>query len=130
MGAGAKRAIVITASRPIAVLDSSVLVSQWSRLALQRLAARSDPPFVPVWSEWIIAETWRVLTWRWCSGVARPESVEWGLLSVAANAMMRRLLSVMVMVSLRNETWVSPWHGLRDRDDVPVWQTAVAAGAR
>ena len=46
---------------PIAVLDSSVLVPRWSRIILQLLAAGADAAYTPVWSEWIIAETWRVL---------------------------------------------------------------------
>lgn len=54
-----------------AVLDASVLVSRWSRLVLQALASGGAPSFVPVWSEWTIAETWRVLTWRACQRGAR-----------------------------------------------------------
>jgi hypothetical protein len=50
---------------PVAVTDSSVLVPVWSRYVLQRLAAGPAPPYRPVWSEWIIAETWRVLTEQW-----------------------------------------------------------------
>ncbi len=50
---------------PVAVLDSSVLVPVWSRLVLQRLAATARQRFRPVWSEWIIAETRRVLAWWW-----------------------------------------------------------------
>jgi hypothetical protein len=113
-----------------AVLDSGVLVPVWSRLVLQRLAARPSPSFTPVWSEWIIAETWRVLTWRWLVRAGRTDTAEWRNLSRAANAMLRELLPVMVLVSLRETVQVAPWPSLRDEDDAPIWQTAVAAGAR
>ena len=49
---------------PVAVLDSSVLVPHWSRVVLQKPAAGSDSPDVPVRSEWVIAEPWRVLTYQ------------------------------------------------------------------
>jgi hypothetical protein len=49
---------------PVAVLDSSVLVPHGSRVVLQKLAAGSDSPDVPVRSEWAIAEPWRVLTYQ------------------------------------------------------------------
>jgi hypothetical protein len=61
---------------PVAVLDSSVLVPTWSRFVLQRLAATSPQRHVPVWSEWIIAETWRVLTWRWLVRTGRTDLAE------------------------------------------------------
>jgi len=41
----------------------SSIPASWSRLVLQRLAAAGR--FQADWSEWIIAETWRVLTRRW-----------------------------------------------------------------
>lgn len=46
---------------PRAVLDSSVLVPAWSRLLLSTLAAARPVLYTPVWCEWVIAETWRVL---------------------------------------------------------------------
>ena len=52
------------AAPPVAVLDTSVLVPAWSRVTLQLLASGAAPRYQPVWSEWIIAETWRVLTDR------------------------------------------------------------------
>ena len=51
------------------MLDSSVLVPRWSRVVLQQLAVRQAPPFIPAWSEWIIAETWRTLAWQWLNRV-------------------------------------------------------------
>lgn len=121
----------MTAPLPVrAVLDSSVLVPVWSRLVLQRLAARPTPAFAPVWSEWIIAETWRVLTWRWFARAGRADIAEWRALSRSANAMMQHLLPVMTLVSLRDAGGATPWPELRDAADAPIWQTAVIAGAR
>ena len=115
---------------PVAVLDSSVLVPLWSRVVLQQLAARPDRPFVPAWSEWIIAETWRVLAWRWLTRAARTDEAEWHSLTQAANAMLRYLLPVMTLVSLRGYAGPAPWPELRDEEDVPIWQTAVVARAQ
>lgn len=112
------------------VLDTSVLVPSWSRLVLQRLAARPSPALAPIWSEWIIAETWRVLTWRWLIRTGRTSAAEWRSLSAAANLMMRQLLPVMMHVSLHNAAAASPWPDLRDEADAPIWQTAVISGAR
>lgn len=99
----------------------------WSRLVLQRLAAAPRPWLQPVWSEWIIAETWRVLTWRWLTAHGPVDEV---VLTQSANRMLRRLLQVMQLVSLYGAVGASPWPGLRDVEDVPIWTTAVAAGAQ
>jgi hypothetical protein len=120
----------VAQAAPRAVLDSSVLVTRWSRVALQRLAAYPSTPYVPVWSEWIIAETWRVLAWRWLVRAGRTSTTEWNALTQSANEMMRYLLPVMTFVSLRDYAGPEPWEELRDLDDVPVWETAAAAGAR
>jgi hypothetical protein len=98
------------------VLDSSVLVPVWSRLVLQRLAAAPHQRFRPAWSEWVIAETWRVLTWRW---LAKHGPNDEAALTRAANRMLRRLLSVMRMASIRNYAGPVPWPTLRDADDNP-----------
>ena len=63
------------------MLDSSVLVPTWSRFVLQRLAVPPGSRYTPVWSEWIIAETWRVLTWRWLVRAAGVDEAEWRALS-------------------------------------------------
>lgn len=83
-----------TSDLPVAVLDTSVLVATWSRLVLQNLADGVAPTYRPVWSEWIIAETWRVLTWRWAQ-----RGLGWDVLAVSANTMLRRLIRVMTLVS-------------------------------
>jgi len=109
---------------PVAVLDTSVFVPVWSRLILQRLAAEGR--FQPVWSEWIIAETWRVLTLRWL-GRNGPNSED--MLAQAANRVWR-LIAVMRLLSIREFVGPAPWPGLKDTDDEPIWATAVIAKAR
>lgn len=112
------------------MLDSSVLIPFWSRFALQRLAARERPAVIPVWSEWIVAETWRVLTWRWLVNSPSATPDDWRRLSSTANDMMRYLLPIMHHTSLRNYSGPDPWPTLRDPNDIPIWDTATAAGAR
>jgi hypothetical protein len=113
-----------------AVLDTSVLVPAWSRLVLQQLASADPPRFEPVWSEWIIAETWRTLAWRACGAGAT-----WRQVSEGANRMLRYLLPVMHTVRLREivgavaTPWPPAWAGLTDADDEPIWATAVLARA-
>lgn len=104
-----------------------MLIPVWSRLVLQRLAAAPWRRFQPVWSEWIIAETWRVLAWRW---LAQHGPGEDAALARAANRMLRRLLRVMRLVSVRDFAGPEPWPGLRDAEDAPIWATAVVARAR
>lgn len=111
--------------RPKAVLDSSVLVGGWSRLVLQRLASASPPHFEPVWSEWIIAETWRVLAWRACKAGASALHI-----SRQANRMLEHLLPVIRPVVLHQYAGPPPWPSLADPDDEPIWATAVLGQAR
>jgi len=120
----------VSAERPVAVLDSSVLVPQWSRIALVRMAERRDAPFSPVWSEWIIGETWRVLTSQWLARATGVDAVQRRSLARTANQMMRYLIPVMILVSLRGYAGPEPWPQLPDPDDAPLWETAVVAGAR
>jgi hypothetical protein len=115
---------------PMAVLDSSVLVPRWSRHCLQYLAARPSPPYVPVWSEWIIAETWRVLTQQWLTRIAAADQFDEATLKQGANGMLRFLLPVMRHVSLRDYAGSAPWPELTDPDDAPIWHTAVIVGAQ
>jgi hypothetical protein len=115
---------------PVAVLDSSVLVPAWSRFVLQRLAAQPGRRYSPVWSEWIIAETWRVLAWRRLADAGRADAETWRELTRSANRMLRQFLQVMTLVSLRGYIGPEPWPDLRDEDDAPIWQTAVVAGAQ
>lgn len=96
-------------------------MSRWSRLLLSRLAAWGL--FRPVWSEGIIAETWRVLTWKSLS-----EGLSYADVQVQANRMLNYLVDVMEFVSLRMEgERPAPWPELRDRQDDHIWWTAVRA---
>ena len=113
----------------IAVLDSSVLVPVWSRLTLQQLAAGGAPAYQPVWSEWIIAETWRTLALQWLTQAGQPPGFAWPSLTRSANEMLRFLLPVMRLVTLKEYAGPDPWPGLTDRNDVPIWQTAVISQA-
>lgn len=113
-----------TATGPVAVLDTSVLVAAWSRITLQNLADRPSPLYRPIWSEWIIAETWRVLTWRWAQ-----RGIAWDTISASANSMLRYLVKVMRLLSLHEA--VDPGTPpIIDPNDLPVWTTAVLANAR
>jgi hypothetical protein len=122
--------VSLSPSPPIAVLDSSVLVPRWSRHVLQRLAVQSDPQFIPVWSEWIIAETWRTLASQWLNRTLQADQLEPRSLTQAANNMLRHMLQVMQLVSIRGYAGPLPWPELSDEDDVPIWQTAVIAQAQ
>jgi hypothetical protein len=83
-----------------------------------------------VWSEWIIAETWRVLSWQWLVRAGRTDHVEWRALTQAANTMLAHLIPVMTLVSLRGYNSQAPWPTLKDRNDSPIWQTAIVANAQ
>ncbi|HEX5505778.1 MAG TPA: PIN domain-containing protein [Thermomicrobiales bacterium] len=109
---------------PVAVLDASVLVPTWSRKILQTLASGTPPRYEPVWSEWIIAETWRVLTDRLARAeVARSE------IAGQANRMLHFLLPVMRLVSVRAVPPAARSSPLIDPNDALVWATAVIAEA-
>lgn len=101
----------------------------WSRVVLQRLAVDTPQRFQPIWSEWIIAETWRVLAWQALSHGDGPTEARWRLVSRSANRMLEYLLPVMRMASLHGYRGPGPWPGLADPNDIPVWDTAMAAGA-
>jgi len=122
--------VISSVELPIAVFDSSVLVPRWSRIVLQQLAAPPRPRFVPVWSEWIIAETWQVLTWQWVDRASRTDLAEWRRLARAANDMLRYLLRVMTLVSTRDVAEPSPKPAHPPRPSVPARAPAFAAKAR
>ena len=44
--------------------------------------------------------------------------------------MIRYLIPVMRLVSLREYAGPDPWPELTDEDDVPIWRTAIVAGAQ
>lgn len=116
-------------SPPRAVLDSSVLVPVWSRLLLSTLASARSAPYTPVWCEWIIAETWRVLTVRRLRRLPAITPADEHQISASANTMLTALLQVMTFVSV-----VPPfdpaWPTASDAADLPIWSAAVRSGAR
>ena len=85
---------------PRAVLDTSVLVPTWSRPLLSTLAAARPIVYTPIWCEWIIAETWRVLTVRRLRHASTITAVDERQLSTSANAMLTALLQVMTFESV------------------------------
>ena len=117
---------------PRAVLDSSVLVPAWSRLVLADLAtARSDRParYTPIWCEWIIAESWRVLTIRRLRRQPAFSRADERQLARSANVMLTMLLQVMELVSTV-PPFESTWSTASDADDRPVWTAAVRSNAQ
>ena len=110
---------------PIAALDTSVLVSSWSRLALQQLAEGHRQRYQPVWSEWIVAETWYILADRAArKGIPRKTT------SIQSKQMMRYFLPVMRLVSVAHPPPTMPPSPLDDRDDAEVWATAFVGEAQ
>jgi hypothetical protein len=97
---------------------------------LQQLAVRPNPRFVAVWSEWIIAETWRVLSWQWVAEAGGTDEAQRRHLAHVANEMLRYLIPAMRLVSIQGVMEPAPWPELRDKEDAPIWATAVAAGAQ
>jgi hypothetical protein len=81
--------------------------------------------YVPVWSDWIIAETWRILTEKWLVKQQRPSAA----LSSAANAMMRIMGPVCRLERSLPRIGPGAWPSLGDPDDEPIWNTAVHAEA-
>lgn len=118
----------MTDRAPRAVVDSSVLVPAWSRLLLSTLAAARPVLYTPIWCEWIIAETWRVLTVQRLRRLPLITPADERQLSASANAMLTALLQVMTFVSV-----VPPfdpaWPTANDAADLPIWSAALQAGA-
>lgn len=85
--------------------------------------------FSPVWCEWIIAETWRVLTVQQLRRLPSLTAADERRLSASANSMLTTLLQVMTFVSV-----VPPfdpaWIGIGDMNDLPIWSAALRTGAR
>jgi len=96
---------------------------------LSTLAAARPILYTPVWCEWIIAETWRVLTVRRLRGLPAITAADERQLSASANAMLTALLQVMTFESV-----VPPfdpaWPMASDANDLPIWSAAVRSGAR
>jgi hypothetical protein len=114
---------------PRAVLDSSVLVPAWSRLLLATLAAAQPVLYVPVWCEWIIAETWRVLTVQRLRRLTAVTAADERHLTASANTMLTALLQVMTFVSVV-PPFDAAWTGLADTNDLPIWSAALRSDAQ
>lgn len=114
---------------PRAVLDSSVLVPAWSRLLLSTLAVAQPALYSPIWCEWIIAETWRVLAVQRLRRLPSITVADERQLSASANAMLTALLQVMSFVTV-----VPPfdpaWPEATDAEDLPIWSAALRSGAQ
>jgi hypothetical protein len=113
---------------PRAVLDSSVLVPAWSRQLLATLAKAQPPLYRPIWCEWIIAETWRVLTAQYLRRRAVITLADERQLSTVANAMLLALLPAMELISVV-PPFLASWPAATDANDQPIWTAAVKAGA-
>ncbi len=110
---------------PRAVLDTNVLYSHARRVALVEFVRLER--FEAIWSSWIVAELNRVLTWQWAErhglGVETQRRA-----STEAKAMMTYLLAAFTLVDPPFPHPV-PWPDLTDLWDIPIYGTAVAAGA-
>ena len=71
-----------------------------------------------------------MLAWRWCVAAPQRDAAERQALVRSANRMLRRMMPVTTLVTLRGYAGPPPWPGLRDPDDAPIWETAIVAGAR
>jgi hypothetical protein len=110
-------------------VDSSVLVPAWSRLLHATLAAARPVLYVPVWCEWIIAETWRVLTVQRLRRLTAVTAADERQLTTSANTMLTALLQVMTFVSVV-PPFDAAWPGFADADDLPIWSAATRSGAQ
>lgn len=99
----------------------------WSRLLLIDLAAR-PATYTPIWCEWIIAETWRVLAVQHLQRQPLASPADERRLSVMANAMLTTMLPVMEFISIV-PPFDATWPTARDANDAPIWSAAVRSGA-
>ena len=114
-----------TSALPRAVLDTNVLYSHTRRTTLVGLVRLGR--FEAIWSSWIVAELNRVLTWRWAERYGNDTATQ-RRASVAAKEMMTYLLASFTPVAPPLPHPI-PWPELTDIWDVPVYATAIAAGA-
>lgn len=112
---------------PRAVIDTSSLVPAGLRRALQQTARGGG--FVAIWSPWIVAELYRVLTWQWLKRNPDFSTANETACSRSAKAMMTLLIATFEIVS-PVPPYPQAWGTLVDVDDLPVWAAAIMAGAR
>jgi len=84
---------------------------------------------VPIWCEWIIAETWRVLTMQRLRRLQTITPADERQISTSANAMLTALLQVMTFVSVV-PPFDTAWPAAGDAADLPIWSAAVRSDAR
>ncbi len=109
--------------RPVAVIDSNVLWPETLRHEI--VDAAYAGLYTPVWSDWIVAEVWRILTQRW---IVKQRHDPRRLGSAAKN-MMRTVAPVFVLTRSLPSVEPAAWPSLGDPDDEPIWTTAINANA-
>jgi hypothetical protein len=110
-------------SIPVAVIDTSVLVSNTNREHL--VTAALENLYRPIWSPWIIAELNRVMTWNWVRNKGLKEREQ---CSRRYKDMMSVLAGAFTCVDPK-PPWKQAWTELTDTDDLPIWSTAKFVGA-
>lgn len=114
-----------TSTIPRAVLDTNILYSHTRRITLVGLVRLGR--FEAIWSSWIVAELNRVLIWRWAEQYGIDAATQ-RLASISAKEMMTHLLAAFTVVD-PPLPYPIPWPQLTDVWDIPIYASAVAAGA-
>jgi hypothetical protein len=114
------------------VIDTSVFRQSVDRVALVKLA--QDGVFTAVWSDWIVGETWRLLTWQRVgealerTPARRLDTALWRDISRSANSMMRICAPVFELIRYIDGIDIGAWPGLEENDQ-PIFATAIAGRA-
>lgn len=112
-------------SAPLALIDASVLVPHWSRVALRALAIETPPRLLPVWSTAIVAETWRILTLRALATGQNPATI-----SRSAHSLWELLDPLFRIADCSTMPAAAAPSPLRDLHDTHLWCAALNAGVR
>lgn len=115
---------MIETARSRAILDASVLVPYWSRVALRKLALQQPAPYQPVWSTAIVAETWRILGVR-AGRAGQPATT----VSRSAHELWRLLDPLFLIADASQPPAGAPPSPLRDPNDAHLWYAALHSGA-
>ncbi len=111
---------------PRAVLDTNVLYSHTRRITLVGLVRLGR--FEAIWSSWIVAGLNRVLTWRWAERYG-IDAMAQRAASVSAKERMIYLPTAFELVDPPLPHPI-PWPELTDASDIPIYGTAIVAGAQ
>lgn len=117
--------MTVEQTAPIAVLDASVPIPYWSRVALRALALTEPPRIIPVWSTAIVAEAWRILTLRAIAADQRSATI-----SRAAHELWLLLDPIFRIADASQLPKGAAPSPLRDPNDRHLWCAAINAGAR